>query len=237
MSGRRIAMLSGPRNISTTMMRAFECRPDTTVVDEPLYGCYLKASGALHPMREQVLSSQSSEWASVLHELDSRARRPGTISFEKHISYHFEYCPTLDWLADTQVFHLIRDPQRMIASFSAKHLDLEPIVASYRIQRQIFEQHPSPVIDAGDILQDPKKALSALCAQLNIPFYESMLTWPAGARTTDGVWASHWYDAVRNSSGFRPYEEPALRLPPHLKQVADECMPDFSFLHERRIRL
>ncbi len=229
----RIAMLSGPRNISTTMMRSFGNRDDCIVSDEPFYACYLKASGASHPLREETLAAQSSDWATVAEELKSR--EGDGYSFEKHISFHFAYAPDFDWLKGARVFHLIRDPRAMVASYKDKLDDVSPIIDSYRIQRRLYEQRPAPVIDAADVLKAPERTLRALCAALGMPFSKNMLAWPAGPRASDGPWAPHWYHAVNASTGFKPYEERKIRLSPEMEAIARACEADYAFFNTRRL--
>ncbi|GJL91373.1 HAD family hydrolase [Hyphococcus sp.] len=229
----RIAMLSGPRNISTTIMRSFENRPDTVVCDEPFYACYLKASGAQHPMRAEIMASQSADWSDVSAAL--RARNAAPISFEKHISFHFNLAPSFDWLDGARVFHLIRDPHAMVASYKNKLDDISPIIDSYRLQRQLYEQAPAPVVDASDVLTRPEPVLRNLCKALDIPFSQDMLSWPPGPRDSDGPWAPHWYDAVESSTGFRRFEPRKINLPPGLEDVADACADDYAFFHSRRL--
>ena len=229
----RIAMLSGPRNISTTVMRSFENRADTIVADEPFYACYLNASGAQHPLRTETLATQSSDWGKVETELN--ARRGAAYSFEKHISFHFAHAPNLDWLSHARVFHLIRDPRAMVASYKNKLNDVSPILDSYRIQRQLYEKIPAPIVDATDILRAPETMLRALCDALEIPFSEDMLSWPEGPRDSDGAWAPHWYDAVNSSTGFKPYNAHKLHLPPDLEHIAAGCADDYDFFHRRRL--
>lgn len=229
----RIAMLSGPRNISTTVMRSFENRSDTVVIDEPFYACYLKASGAEHPMRNETLAAQSSDWNEVASSLAARNDAP--YSFEKHISFHFTFAPSLDWLEGARVFHLIRDPRAMVSSYKNKLDDITPIIDSYRLQRELYEASPAPVIDASDILRQPEPMLRSLCAALEMPFSKDMLSWPKGARDSDGPWAPHWYDAVESSTGFRPFEAREITLTPELEDVADACAEDYAFFHSRRL--
>ncbi|HRX40385.1 MAG TPA: hypothetical protein P5072_13195, partial [Parvularculaceae bacterium] len=197
----RIAMWSGPRNISTTMMRSFENRPDTVVIDEPFYGCYLAETGADHPYREETLAARASRWEDVIESFKAPLPPGRSILFEKHIAYHYPDKEPLDWLLDHRTFLLIRDPKRMLASFSKKYEDVAPVIDSYRVERRIHEflkahGRPCPVVDAADVLANPKGVLGVLCEALKIPFTEKMLSWPAGARETDGPWAPHWYDAV-----------------------------------------
>ena len=237
----RIAMWSGPRNISTTMMRSFENRPDTVVIDEPFYGCYLAETGADHPYREETLAARASRWDDVIESFKAPLPPGRSILFEKHIAYHYPDKEPLDWLLDHRTFLLIRDPKRMLASFSKKYEDVAPVIDSYRVERRIHEflkahGRPCPVVDAADVLANPKGALGALCEALKIPFTEKMLSWPAGARETDGPWAPHWYDAVRASTGFRAPPETAPSLDRDLARSAEACMPDYEFLHSLRLK-
>ncbi len=233
-----IAMFSGPRNISTTMMRAFENHPDTAVVDEPFYACYLKESGAPHPMRDEVLAAQSSDWSVVAEELRVTAAADDGIQFQKNIAFHFSGDAPLDWLDGARVFHLIRNPRAMVASYARKYDDVAPIIDSYRMQRVIDDRAGGacPVIDADDVLKNPEGMLRSLCSALGIPFDRTMLSWPEGPRASDGVWGPHWYDAVWASTGFNAYEEKALDLSPALEKAAAACMDDYEFFHSRRLR-
>ena len=232
-----IAMFSGPRNISTTMMRAFENRLDTVVFDEPFYACYLKESGAPHPMRDEVLAAQSSDWDVVAKELHAAATNRG-IQFQKNIAFHFAGDAPLDWIDGARVFHLIRNPRAMVASYAKKYDDVAPIIDSYRMQRVIDDRAGGdcPVIDADDVLKNPDGMLRALCDTLGIPFDRAMLSWPAGPRDSDGVWAPHWYDAVWGSTGFNAYEEKPFDLSPSLEDAAAACMGDYEFFHSRRLQ-
>ena len=237
----RIAMWAGPRNISTTIMRSFENRPDMATVDEPFYACYLSRSGADHPMREEILAAQPTEWREVIASFDETppGGEPGL--FEKHIAFHFPDDLSIDWLYDHRVFLLIRDPRAMIASYSQKFDDVAPIADSFKVQRRIFNAltergQPCPVIDSKDVLLNPEGVLRKLCAALDLSFSDKMLSWPKGARASDGVWGSHWYDAVVKSTGFLEYHEKEVTLPPALESVADLCAPQYEFFHRRRLK-
>lgn len=237
----RIAMWSGPRNISTTMMRAFENRPDTSVIDEPFYAAYLKASGAPHPYREETLAAGPADWREVVRRLEAPLPAGKTVLFEKHIAYHYPDSEPLDWLASHRTFLLIRDPRRMVASFSRRSDTVAPIVDSYRVERRIHDflserSLACPIVDAEDIQRSPHVMLQAVCAALDIPFTGKMLAWPAGPRDTDGPWAPHWYDAVNTSTGFKPFVDTPVELPPELESAAASCSEDYRFLHERRLR-
>lgn len=236
----RIAMFSGPRNISTTMMRAFEIRPDTAVYDEPYYACYLKESGAPHPMRDEILAAMPSGWNEVDALLAAPPKGGERFVFEKHIAFHFAASNHLNWIKECRVFQLIRNPRAMVASYKNKYDDVAPIIDSLKIQRRILEdceakRAPCPVVDSEDIQKNPEGILRALCDALDMPFMKEMLSWPAGRRNSDGIWASHWYDAVESSTGFRPYREKDIDLSPELEAIAAECLPDYEFFHSRRL--
>lgn len=237
----RIAMWSGPRNISTTMMRSFENRPDTVVVDEPFYASYLKATGADHPHRAEILAAQPTQWRAVVAQLQRPLPAGKSIQFEKHIAYHYPDDEPLDWLLDHRTFLLVRDPRLMVASFAKKSGDVAPIVDSYAVARRIYtflgeKSLPCPVVDAADVLGDPPGMMRSLCEALDIPFTEKMLAWPAGPRDTDGVWAPHWYDAVIASTGFRQPVEKPVDLSPALERMAAAAADDYRFLASCRLR-
>lgn len=241
----RIAMWSGPRNISTTMMRAFDNRADTAVVDEPFYAAYLLASGADHPYRNETLAAQPLTVPAVLRALArplSEFGKPDAHAlFLKIIAYHLPDDADLAFALGWRNFLLIRDPARMIASYLAKKGDVAPVVRSYAVSRRLHallteRGLPCPVVDAADILADPPGILSRLCAALGVDFSPAMLRWPAGPRESDGPWAPHWYDAVRASTGFGPPVETSVSLSDDARRAAASCRQDYDFLHERRLR-
>jgi len=233
----RIAMWSGPRTISTALMRAWENRPDTVVVDEPLYGFYLARSGAPHPGRDEVMHTMPNGWQQVLDDL-TRVPLPAgrTISYGKHMTHHL--LPEVDRSALGALRHayLIRDPRQLLASYA--RVRAEPVLADLGLEQQveIFRMFGGPVVDAADILRQPRRTLAALCAALGVPFDPAMLSWPAGPRDTDGVWARYWYDGVRRSTGFGPYRESAVELPPGLEPLAARCQPFYSEMSEHCLR-
>jgi Sulfotransferase domain len=236
----RVAMWSGPRTVSTALMRSFENRPDTIVVDEPLYGYYLARTGIDHPGRDEIIETMPADWRSVLSEL-TVSRLPDGISvhYQKHMTHHL--LPEVDRAALAGLTHafLIRDPRQLLASYT--RVRSQPTLADLGLEQQaeIFRTFGGPVIDAADILRDPPAALGALCATLGIAFDPAMLSWPAGPRPTDGVWARYWYESVRRSTGFGPYRPvPAdARLPPELAPLAARCQPFYDELAAHRIRV
>ena len=232
----RIAMWSGPRTVSTALMRSFENRADTVVVDEPLYGFYLRKRAVDHPGREEIIASMATDWREVLSRLH-RPLPPGkSVYYQKHMTHHL--LPDVDRAALAGLTHayLIRDPRRLLASYA--RVRARPLLADLGLaqQAEIFAAFGGPVIDAADILRDPRAALEALCDALGIGFDRAMLSWPAGPRPTDGVWAPYWYDSVWRSTGFGPYREPAgADLPAELEPLAAQCQPYYAELAAHRL--
>jgi Sulfotransferase domain len=232
----RIAMWSGPRTISTALMRAFENRPDTVVTDEPLYGFYLARTQIPHPGREEIITSMPNEWPEVLRQLTELPLPPGkTVYYQKHMTHHL--LPEVDRGALRALRHafLIRDPRQLLASYA--RVRSAPVLADLGLEQQveIFGRFGGPVVDAADILRQPGPMLAALCAALEVPFDPAMLRWPAGPRDTDGVWARHWYERVWQSTGFGPYREAAAELPESLEPLAAACQPFYDEMAAHRL--
>jgi len=202
----RIAMWSGPRNISTALMRAFENRADCAVVDEPFYAAYLAATGIDHPGREEILASQSQEWATVAKALCRDA--PAPIYYQKHMTQHLLPGADLRFSENLHNCFLIRDPRRIIVSYAKVRAEFDLEELGFPQQQRLFEREcdrlgeAPPVLDAERVLADPRGVLGQLCEKLGIAFDERMLSWPPGPRASDGVWAPHWYASVRRSTGF-----------------------------------
>ncbi len=229
----RIAMWSGPRNISTAMMRSFENRDDTAVIDEPFYAAYLAKTGIDHPLGEESLASQPQDWRAVVRDLLEPRARP--IFYQKHMTHHMLPGFGRDWIAQCRNAFLIRAPEDVLASYTEKRSDVSLADIGFVQQRELFEReadrlgHAPPVIHAQDVLNDPRGMLAALCAALDIPFSERMLSWPAGKRASDGVWAPAWYDAVEKSTGFAsPSKKTRPPLRSELQKIADQARPHYE---------
>ena len=237
MTGTLIAMWSGPRTISTALMRAWGSRPDTVVIDEPLYGFYLLATGAPHPGRDEVIKAMMNGWREVIDELTLAPFPAGkTVFYAKHMTHHL--LPEVDRSALGALRHayLIRDPRQLLASYARARA--RPVMADLGLAQQveIFRMFGGPVVDSRDILERPEPTLRALCDALAVQFHPAMLSWPAGPRDTDGVWARHWYDGVWRSTGFGPYREQPAGLPPELEPLAERCQPFYEEMSAHRIR-
>ena len=236
----RIAMWSGPRNLSTAMMRSFGSRADTMVSDEPFYGAYLKATGDDQPMKDEVIASMDCDWRSVARTMGGPA--PAAIWYQKHMAHHMEGPVGIADLPDHVHAFLIRDPAKVVASYAAKRVQVRPEHLGIGRQREYFDReadrlgHAPPVVDSADILRAPAAVLARLCAALGIEWDPAMLGWAPGRRDTDGVWASHWYGAVEASTGFGPPDDSTVALDGEARAVADACRPHYDYLAGFRIR-
>ncbi|SOE00726.1 hypothetical protein [Caenispirillum bisanense] len=239
----RIAMWSGPRNISTAMMRAWENRPDTVVADEPFYAAYLAATGIDHPVRQAVMASQPTDWRVVARQVSQDPLPAGaTVFYQKHMTHHMLPDIGLDWMDGLRHAFLIRDPREVVASYTQKRAACELADIGVVRQAELFDRVADrlgaapPVIDGRDVLGDPRALLSCLCEALGVPFSDAMLAWPAGRRDSDGVWAPHWYAAVEASTGFGPPPPPAPELPAQYARVAEAALPYYDRLYRHRLR-
>jgi hypothetical protein len=235
-------MWSGPRNISTAMMRSWGNRADTFVCDEPLYAHYLKVTGLDHPGAEEVIAHHEPDWREVVAWLTGPVPEGRSIFYQKHMTHHLLPEIGREWLDSVTNAFLIREPREMITSL-AKILR-EPGLADTGMPQQleIFERVRErtgavpPVVDAKDVLDRPRETLGALCEALGVPFEGGMLSWPPGRRATDGVWAKHWYDSVEKTTGFQPYKPKPEEVPPHMRGMLDRCNAIYERLYEHRIR-
>jgi hypothetical protein len=241
----RIAMWSGPRNISTAMMRAWGNRADTFVVDEPFYAFYLERSGKPHPGAAQVIASGQRDWRAVVERLTHSVpdqQKGRSVFYQKQMTHHL--LPEIDrhWLGEVTNCFLIRDPREVILSYMKRNGDPTAEDLGFPQQAAIFEWVRGqsgaipPVIDARDVLQNPERILRLLCQAVGVEFDEAMLSWPPGLRETDGIWAKYWYDAVSKSTSFQPYKTKNEPVPERLHAVHDRARQCYERLYEHRLR-
>lgn len=232
----RIAMWSGPRNISTAMMRAWENRGDCAVSDEPLYAHYLAHTGLDHPAREEVIADGETDWHKVVDALIGPVPGGAPVWYQKHMTHHL--LPHIDrsWITKLRNVLLIRNPRDVVASYvksratvTAEDIGLPQQVALY--EELCAAGDPPPIIDAGDFLRAPEAHLRTLCNCLGIAFTERMLHWPKGPRNSDGIWARHWYAHVLESTSFDAPVECVIELSGAAFAVAETCRPYYERLH------
>ena len=234
-----LCLWSGPRNVSTALMYSFNQRSDTRVVDEPLYGHYLRVSGANHPGRDEIMQAMDCDGNAVMHGL-LRSDPPGPqMLFIKHMAHHLVDLD-LSFLATTENVFLVRDPAEMLPSLTVQipHAELADtgLRRQWEVYRDLLANGQSPaVIDARELLLDPGGVLKALCQHLCVDYYDAMLSWPAGPIMEDGIWAKHWYRAVHKSTGFASYVAKS-DFPEELNPLLDECRPFYENLYEHAIR-
>ena len=241
----RVAMWSGPRNISTAMMRSWSSRADTAVIDEPLYAHYLGTlntdTRAAHPCADEVIASQPTDWRTVVDRLTGNAPGGASIWYQKHMAHHLTSDIDLGWLDALTSCILIRDPAEMIASYTEVIDDPSPQDLGLPQQTWLFETirertgTATTVIDSRDVLKNPRGMIESLCSAVGVAFDEAMLSWEPGPRPEDGVWAPHWYSSVYASTGFAPYKPKNRPIPPRLEPVLAECRADYDRLAAHRL--
>lgn len=232
-------MWSGPRNLSTAMMRSFGARHDCLAMDEPFYAAYLAATGLAHPMRDEIISAGETDSAAVIQQCLAPPPVGKSMVYQKHMTHHMIDSIDTAWIGSVTNVFLIRHPGRVLASYAAKTEQVNADDIGFRKQAELFrlakeESGQTPaVVDAHDVRSDPEGMLRALCSAIDIPFQSEMLKWQPGPKPEDGVWASHWYDAVWRSTGFAPPEvEAPPPLPDELAAIEAEVLPDYEFMQQ-----
>lgn len=235
-----ICLWSGPRNISTALMYSFAQRPDVRVIDEPLYGHYLRVTGAGHPGRDEILETMNCDGKAVMCELLARQVNNATPRlFLKHMAHHLVDLD-LGFLQETRNIFLLRDPREMLPSLTIQLPNAGLADTGLKRQWQLFNdlrsagQHPV-ILDSRELLLDPRGVLRQLCQHLDLEFDARMLLWEAAPRPEDGIWARHWYHAVHKSTGFAPYER-KHGFPDHLQDLLLDCKPWYDKLFEYALR-
>jgi hypothetical protein len=234
-----LAMWSGPRNISTAMMYAFANRSDCEAWDEPFYGFSLKHKGNDHPMRDEIIATMETDWHKLVKSCTTPSTKP--LLYQKHMTHHMLEGYDRSFISDLTNAFLIRDPARVLASYTQKWADVNLQAIGFVEQAEIFDMVAQksgtapPVVDAEDILANPRDVLARLCAACGIAFDEAMLKWPKGPKTCDGVWAPHWYNAAWASTGFAAPPGKHVTLSPELQRIVDQARPYYDRLKSHAI--
>jgi hypothetical protein len=237
---RRIAMWSGPRNISTAMMRAWGNRADTAVVDEPFYAFYLEKTGVPHPGAGEIIAAGETDWRKVVAQLTGPAPHNRAIFYQKQMTQHLLPEVSRDWLPQVTNCFLIRDPAAVITSYIKKNSDPTAVDLGYPQQIELFQNvcrcvGTPPIVDADDVLRDPERMLRMLCSAVGVAFDMAMLSWARGGRETDGVWAKYWYQEVERSTKFQSYTPKQHIIPSRLRDVHERCRAIYDELYAKRL--
>tara|TARA_B110000438_G_scaffold268421_1_gene283988 strand:+ start:64 stop:792 length:729 start_codon:yes stop_codon:yes gene_type:complete len=237
----KIAMWSGPRNLSTALMRSFENRDDTFVTDEPFYAHYLNNVDDKHPMKDEIIKNNNTNWNQISRFLTGPIPSKKSVWYQKHMAHHNILNLDISWINDVNNCFLIRNPKEVILSYSRKfklnsinqlgftqQFNLYEVVSSNNINKIL-------IIDAEDLVTNPKKILSEICINLNISFSDKMLSWPLGGRESDGEWAKYWYKNVVNTSSFYKYKKNNQKLPKEYMAIYNKSMKYYEYLYDRRI--
>lgn len=236
-------MWSGPRNISTALMRSFENRPDTFVTDEPFYSHFLSVTKDDHPGKDAIIKSQPVLCEDVVGNILGPVPEKKEIWYQKHMSQHITSKFEFDWVGKFLNCFLIRNPKEVIVSFAKRFNLVSSDQLGYSQQARLvryiqkYTGKTPPVFDSKDILINPEKSLKILCKLLNISFMSEMLSWPSGKRETDGIWAPHWYSEVEKTTGFQPYLDTNLKLESRWLPIYKACKKDYEFLKSLKINI
>jgi sulfotransferase family protein len=233
----RIAMWSGPRNLSTAMMYSFGNRPDCAIWDEPFYAAYLAATGLNHPMRDAIIAAGETDPVKVAERCLGPIPGKKPHFYMKHMPHHMVEGMPVEWAKECVNVHLIRHPARVIASYGAKRNTVDANDIGFRQQAELYSRFGGLVIDSADVRKEPETMLKKLCAEIGLFFDHAMLHWPTGGRPEDGAWAPHWYGSIHRSNGFSGVEGPMPELDSAASVLADEVLPFYRELEARKINL
>ena len=235
-----ICMWSGPRNLSTAMMRSFENRADCAVWDEPFFAPFLAATGIDHPGREETLAAHETDAGKVAKACLNPTPQGAAYYFQKHMPHHMVAGFDISWMKRAKHFLLIRHPAAVIQSYAKGRAQFDAsdigLVQQLKFYNAIIAfQDTVPILDSSVFLNDPEGHLRALCAALDMPFDAAMLSWPAGPRATDGAWAPYWYASVENSTGFGLPREAVTTVHHTYQPILDATLPAYHTLFEKRL--
>lgn len=233
-----IYMWSGPRNLSTALMRSFENRQDTNVWDEPLYAYYLKETKKDHPLAKDIINRYETNINKLSIQMTKNTGKKNL--YQKHMSHHILTETSIDWIAKGINCFLIRHPKDVIRSYIQKNNLDNANDIGFPMQMKLFNlvekfiSNPI-VINAEDLSNYPKKTLTNLCKRLKIPFSKKMLQWPKGKRVSDGIWEKIWYKNVKLSTKFENLNVSKDEIPIKYKNIYLECIDIYNKLNEHNI--
>jgi len=234
-----IFMWSGPRNLSTALMRSFENRKDTYVLDEPFYAYYLKKTNLKHPMKKEIIKHYLISQNKILKLITSKPKKK-QIFYQKHMTHHIIKNTKLDWITTGYNCFLIRHPSKVINSYIKKNSLRNIDDIGFKKQFEIFNKIKKSklkftVINADTILQNPNKTIKKLCKLLKIRFTKNMLTWPKGKRLSDGIWSKVWYKNVEQSNTFSKYKKEKIYVPKKYKKIYEEALKYYNEMNQYSI--
>ncbi len=236
-------MWSGPRNISTALMRSFENRHDTYVIDEPFYGYYLKETNKKHPLKNEIIKKYPNNEKDIIKMITTSSNSNKLIFYQKHMTHHILEKTSLKWISKGINCFLIRDPAEVINSYIKKNKLYDISEIGFPSQLKIFKKayeldKDTIVINVKDLMNNPKKIISRLCKKLKIPYDDKMLKWPKGERDTDGIWSKVWYENVINSTGFKKNKTQTskkINLPDEYQKIHKESLQIYNYMNKYKI--
>ena len=232
----RIACWSGPRNISTALMRSWSSRKDFFVSDEPFYAYYLKERQLKHPMYEKIIRYYPNTYDDVVTSLTSEISNDKEHWYQKHMAHHLIDLNNIDWIKKVENCILIRHPKDVINSYIKKntlnHVDELGYPQQYKIMRYLDSiGRKFIVIDSNILLNNPEKILSQWCSSINLEFDISMLKWQKGNHSQDGIWWKHWYDNVITTTHFQKFSANQSQLDKKYQSIYDEALDYYNKLY------
>ena len=227
-----IYMWSGPRNLSTALMRSFENREDTKVWDEPFYAYYLKETKKDHPLANEIINKYETNLEKII---DLVTAEKDFIYFQKHMSHHIIKKIPINWITKGINCFLIRHPKEVLLSYIQKNDLIDSNDLGYPAQLRLFNYIKTSnkkilVIDAKDLSEKPEIILKKICKKINIPFTEKMLNWPKGRRDSDGIWEKIWYKNVKSSTSFNKILNKEYEIPKKYNHIYNECLKIYDQL-------
>ncbi|MAV56211.1 MAG: sulfotransferase family protein [Candidatus Pelagibacter sp.] len=232
----RIACWSGPRNISTALMRSWSSREDSFVSDEPFYAYYLKERKLKHPMYRKIIDYYPDKYNDVVRGLTSKIPNGKKIWYQKHMAHHLIDLNNIDWIKNFENCILIRHPEDVINSYVKKNTLNNIDELGYPQQYKIIKYLDSIgkkfiVIDSTILLNNPEKILSQWCSSIALEFDISMLQWKKGNHPQDGIWWKHWYDNVITTTHFQKFSKNQNELDQKYQSIYNEALDYYNKLY------